>query len=191
MNVPIDKLRDRWEHLAPRERTLIMAMGGTAVICVALFIAFLIRDGLSSIEARNDERRDALVALKNYRVAEAELSAAAAPAVQVPREALELESYLQRIANQTGVRIPGYSSQRPESQGPFRRVSTRIELEAVSMYDLVEFLERVETDSELVMIWRMNVKQNFRDNELLDVDMIVSTFERPDAETDEDDRDGA
>jgi type II secretory pathway component PulM len=181
MQLPIDKLRDRWEHLAPRERTLIMALAGTAVVCVALFIAFLIRDGLSSIEARNDERRDALKALAQYRMSEAERSASTAPTVEIPREALELETYLQRIANETGIRIPGYSTQRPEMVGPFRRVSTKIVLESVSMYDLVEFLERVETDSELVVIWRMNIKQNFRDNEVLDVDMIVSTFERPGA----------
>lgn len=183
----VDRLRDRWEHLAPRERTLIMALGATAVVCVALLFAFLIRDGLSSIEARNDERREAISALQQYRAAEARLSASSRPAVEIPEEALELETYLQRIANQTGVRIPGYSSQRPETEGPYRRVSTRIELEAVSMYDLVEFLERVETESELVVIWRMNIKQNFRDNEALDVDMIVSTFERAGPSDDEGD----
>ena len=191
MAASLDRLRDRWEHLAPRERTLIMALGATAAVCVALFVAFLIRDGLSSIEDRNDERRDALTALGQYRVAEAKLAASSAPDVQIPDEAIELETYLQRIANQTGVRIPGYSSQRPETSGAVRRVSTKIELESVSMYDLVEFLEMVETESDVVVIWRMNVKQNFRDNEVLDVDMTVSTFERPGVSDGNGDEDGA
>ncbi len=155
-----------------------MALAGTAAVCVVLFVAFMIRDGLSSIKQHNEERREALDMIETYRIAEAEHAASAMPDVEVPDEALDLDVYLQRLADQTNVDIPGFSSQRPETEGAFRRISTSIELDGVSIYDLVEFLERVETEEELVVIWEMDISQNFRDNEMLDVEMTVSTFER-------------
>jgi type II secretory pathway component PulM len=173
-----EQLRDRWERLAPRERRLVALLGVTFVVFVLAWVSFIIQSGLGGISSRNDQAREALSALQDYRAAEAARAAGGGPDVVIPDEAIELESYLEGIANQTGVSIPSYGSQRPEEVGDYTEVSTKIEIEGISIYELKDFLQQIETKSKLVVIKSLHVEQSFRDEEKLDVDMVVATYER-------------
>ena len=53
----IDALRDRYERLSQRERTLVGAFGASFVVFVTLIVAFFISDGLSSLEDLNAAMR--------------------------------------------------------------------------------------------------------------------------------------
>jgi len=66
-NDRIQTLRDKWERLSQRERTMVGAMGVTFVIMVTLIVGFLITDGLSSMEERNSDMRQALRDLDTQR----------------------------------------------------------------------------------------------------------------------------
>ena len=66
-NDRMQALRDKWERLSQRERTMVGAMGVTFVIMVTLIVGFLITDGLSSMEERNADMRQALRDLDTQR----------------------------------------------------------------------------------------------------------------------------
>jgi hypothetical protein len=172
----LDKLRDRWEHMTARERTLVGALGATFVILVLSWVAFTIRDGLTAIDAKNKETRKALAALAEYRVAKARGDDA--PEVVIGDEAVRLESYLSSIASGVGINIPGYNPRSPVTRNGYTEISTRIEIRGLTIYELKDFLERIESRSRVVVISQMQVKRHFREKDKVDVDLIVTTWEK-------------
>ena len=66
-NDRMQALRDKWERLSQRERTMVGAMGVTFVLMMTLIVGFLITDGLSSMEERNADMRQALRDLDTQR----------------------------------------------------------------------------------------------------------------------------
>src|SRR4051812_19200993 len=63
----MDRLRDRFERLSQRERTMVSALGVTFCIMITLIVGFLITDGLSSLEERNSAMRQALKDIETHR----------------------------------------------------------------------------------------------------------------------------
>lgn len=173
----MERLRDRWEGLAPREQRLVAALGITFVVVIFTLLWRGIGGGLTGLEQRNDEIREALSALDAYRVGQAEQTGDERK-VEIPDEPVRLQSYLEGIATEIGITIPGFNPQTPVTRDGFMESSTRIEVRGMTIGELTDFLERVETRSEHVVIKSLDIKRNFRDQEQLDADMIVTTFSK-------------
>ncbi|HET6611062.1 MAG TPA: type II secretion system protein GspM [Kofleriaceae bacterium] len=173
----IERLRERWERLAPRERRLMMILGITFVACLVLGLSFLVRDGLADIERKNATARDAIKAMAHYRTAQAETKATAKK-VAIPDEAVVLETYLKDIAQGFEIEIPGYARQPERKHGAFRELAVKIEIEGVNLSQLGAFLEAIETRNPVVVVTELSIDHNFRDDELLDADIVVATYEK-------------
>jgi|GEM_PF-4429129 len=169
-------LRDRWDHMAPRERNLVVLLGATAVFCVFALIANTISSGLSAIEARNDEKR---MALENLMILKQQKTQQRGPKVTIGATAPSLSTYLEGIAGEVGVQIPNYQPQPSQPRGVYEEISGRIELREVTIYQLAEFLEKVETKNRTVVVTTLNVEKSRRDpDKLRKATMIVSTFRK-------------
>ena len=55
-----DRARDFWDRISPRERALVVLLSIGLPLAAAVWLAFSIHDGLSSMDARNQQMRDAL-----------------------------------------------------------------------------------------------------------------------------------
>jgi Tfp pilus assembly protein PilO len=172
----LDQLRDRWEHLGPRERRMVAILGGTLVVCLLAWTWLTIRGGLADIERANELRREALAALQKHRIAEAER--AGEVKVEIPAEAVRLEKYLEDVAKEVGLNIPEFKRRNPLEKGKFTELSTQIEMNGVTIQELKDFLEKVETRSQVVVVSELEIKRSFREQDKLDVDMIVSTYQK-------------
>ena len=173
----MDSLRERWERITPREQKLVILLGLTAVGIALALVGFAISDGLSAREAKNKRTRHALSLLREVRAAGAERSVDT-PQVKIPDQPTELESYLEEIGKEIGVPIPGYAPRPKATKGKFTEVSTRIEVRGITVLELKDLLEQIETKSKVVVVTNLHVKRHFRDTDKLDVDMVVSTFYR-------------
>lgn len=173
----MDSLRERWERITPREQKLVILLGLTAVGIALALVGFAISDGLSAREAKNKRTRHALSLLREVRAAGADRSVDT-PQVKIPDQPTELESYLEEIGKEVGVPIPGYSPRPKATKGKFTEVSTRIEVRGITILELKDLLEQIETKSKVVVVTNLHVKRHFRDMDKLDVDMVVSTFYR-------------
>lgn len=181
----MDQLRDRWENLSPRERRLVVALGITFVAVILIWIGLRIGDGLQAIEHKNTEIRKALTALQTYRASGARDTSA--PEVALPDEPVKLETYLSKIADEVGVKIPAFNPRTPVTRDDYTETSTRIEIRDVSIYELKDFLEKVESRSQLVVIKSLDIRRHFRDKEKLELSMVVATYAKPQAEEGSDD----
>jgi len=138
--VAFEGLRDRWEHLAPRERTLLGVLGIAAVVCVFAVVGMTIKQGLDEIEARNQEIRDALVALETIRARKMEVDEG--PKVNIPAKAISLCTYLDKIKEEVGVTIPNCKTQTAVPRGSYQETSVDIYLRDVNVYELADFLQK-------------------------------------------------
>ncbi len=182
----VDKLRDKWERISPREQLLVGLLGSSAVVIVLLWVAFTIRDGINGIELKNQRTRDALGALDRWRD-DADSRRPTGPKVVIGKEAVDLTAYLDKIAEEVGLTIPGYTRRPPATKGKYTELSTRIAIRGVTVGELKDFLERVEGNNKLVVILDLQVKHNFRSRggEKLDLDMVVATYKQTEAKPDD------
>ena len=162
-----DQLREKWERITPRERMMVSVLGATFVGVVLAWLGFMISDGLDAIEKRNGASRVALKSLD-----------AAGPTQVFPNQPEKLETYLDKIAKEVGIELPGTSPRTPVERGEFKESSTRLEINGITIYELKDFLELIESRNRLVVITSLHVKQHFKDKEQLNVDMIVTTYSK-------------
>ncbi len=152
-----------------------MVLAAVFVVGCLSWVAVAISSGLRAIDDTNVELRQALEAMDVYRKAG---GPQAGPDVEIPKEALKLDSYLEQAANSVGIEIPEFNPRTPVERGAYVETSTRIELRELTILQLKDFLERIESDRRVV-VSNLNIKRDFRDKEKLDVDMVVSTFSKP------------
>lgn len=174
-------LRDRWEHMTPRERTLMALLGVALVVTVFGVIGMTITDGLGDIADKNEARRDALQSLAVYRQQKAE-GQGDTPKVKIPREPVDLPAYLEDIAKEVGVEIPSYSPQPQGQRGSYDEIAVNIDLRELTVYELADFLEKVETRNRAVVITQLHVERSFRDEDKLrKASMTVATYAKKQA----------
>lgn len=173
---PIDSLRDRWELMPPRERRLVSVLVITIVVGVAFYVAFGIRDGLTALESKNQQKREALRALALYRAGSA---AATQNVVEIPDSATKLDRYIDGIIQQLGIESPRYPQPKDAKKGKYVERSFKVKLDKLSITQLKDLLERIETRSKVVIVKELHIKVNFREKEKLDVDMVVATYFKP------------
>ena len=173
----VERAKDWWEGKAPRERGLLAVLGGTAVICLLAWVAFTIRGGLGAIEKRNEDTREALAAIDRHRLTMAS-QATQKPAVKIPDAALSLDTYLNGIITGVGLAEPTYPGPKETQKGAYTEVSLKVSLKELSIEQLKDLLEKIETTNSLVATTEVKVKRpNFGDpNKNLEVDFTVVTF---------------
>lgn len=175
MAARMEGIRERWERITPRERGLVLLLGVTVVGLLLSWVGYTIRDGLAAIEKKNDRARSALSALAQYRLSDAEAKDSA-PQVKIGTEPVELEEYLEKISTDVGIKIPGYSSRPDVAKGGYMEKSTQIEVRGLTILELKDLLEKIESQSKVVVITELQIKRHFREQEKLDVELVVATY---------------
>jgi len=189
-----ESLRDRFERLSQRERTLVAAFVVTFFVMLTLIVGFLIVDGLASLEQNNADMRQALSDIDTKR--DAYLKAKAKLAQVESRLApgqMQLGSYLEAAAKEAGVEIPESKENRPTTAGSFLERSTDLHLTKVKVEALSNFLRRIETGAQLVVVTQLTIRTRDDKHQELDVDLTVSSWEKAVEKKDKDgnkDKDG-
>jgi hypothetical protein len=176
-----DSARDFWDRISPRERYLVIIAVIAVPLTIALWLGFAIRDGLVSMEKRNDDTRKALQIVADLHAR----GPATAPTdeIKIPAEPLLLETYLNDAATTAGITIKNITPRSP--QPPKNGILTTtvfFSLDGLEIDKVKAFLQEVETKSKVVAITRLKVTRNFKDKKKVDVKSIeVSTYSRPNA----------
>ncbi|ACY15150.1 type II secretion system protein GspM [Haliangium ochraceum] len=191
MATSMERLRDRWEQISPREQRMILVLGITFVVVVLALLGRGISGGLGAIEERNEQVRTALRSLGDYR--EHLAKGGGTPGeINLPDEPVKLQSYLEGVATEVGITIPGFKPQTGSARDGVATAATRIEVNGLSLSQLTAFLERVESKSPYVMVEQLDIKRDFRNKEQLSASMLVVAYanQKKDAAAEEGDGEG-
>jgi type II secretory pathway component PulM len=180
LNDRLQALRDKWERLSQRERTMVGALGVTFVVLVTLVVGFLITDGLETLEEHNAEMRQALRDLDTQRDSYLKLKAKSQQIeVRLGSTPPQLGGYLEQAAKESGVEIGEQDDIQPIAAGKsFVEKSVHVRLHPVTLEQLVKFLKAIENGRNLVVVTQLHANTRDDKHEQLDVEMTVSTYVR-------------
>ena len=176
----MDAVREWFERLSQRERTLVGLLGVVTVVLIAVIGGFVISQGLTSMEEENDAIRQALHDISehggSYLQAKAKLSQLES---RFGAQPLQLGGYLEQAAKEAGLEIAESNERAPVSiGGRYSEHSTELRIQKVRIEALAEFLKKVESGPNLVVITSLNVRTRDDRHEELEVEIEVSSYER-------------
>lgn len=92
-----------------------------------------------------------------------------------------LFSFLEKMAAETAIkdRIAYMKPSEQTEKGQYRESLVEMKLQAVSLQQLVDFLEKIESPDNLVTIRRLSIQENKKEEAALDATMQVFTVKKP------------
>jgi len=180
LNDRLQALRDKWERLSQRERAMVGALGVTFVLMVTLIVGFLISDGLSTLEERNADMRQALRDLDTQRDSYLRMKAKAAQFdVRMGQTPVQLPSYAESASKEAGVEILESNDVPPVSVNKnFVERALTLHLRPVTIDQLTKFMHALETGRSLVVVTSLQARVRDDKHQQLEVEMTISTYDR-------------
>jgi hypothetical protein len=172
----VDSLRDKWESISPRERRLVVLLGVSAIVVAVLYIALAIKDRLDALEVKNTSARSALHKLTAYRATARTITVAGDPSAGITAEAVKLDTYIYNAGKTAKVVVPGVNPRTPIAKGKYTVYSASVDIRDLSLVQVKDFLQALETDSRVVVTTSLRLTRNFRDQEKMDLSAEISTY---------------
>jgi len=178
-----DKFRDFWKKLGKRDR-LVLSAGGALVITILVIQFALVpfiaaRQKLTKSIRTNEKILKEMIALESdYRVFRKDMETVQGGlARRAPT--FTLFSFLEKKAGDTGIRsnIKNMQASRALISGPYVESDVEVTLEKITLKQLVNFLQAIESSEDLVRVKRLAIKKSTDNVQYLTVVLQVATYE--------------
>jgi type II secretory pathway component PulM len=182
MSAITDKASDFWARISPRERRLVVLAAIAVPLTIAIWLGLAIHDGLDAMAARNVKTRKALDALADLRARGQTHEQADDVTSTMGTEPLSLDTYLTNAAKKAKFELKSTITPRqPVSRNGFVTNTSTLTLDNLTIEQLRDFLQDIETGSKVVAVTHIDMRRDFREKDKLDVNLEVSTYskERP------------
>lgn len=179
MSALTDKASEFWARISPRERRLVVIAAIAVPLIIALWLGLAIRDGLDAMAGRNNKTRKALDALADLRARGQTHAQVDDVVATMGTEPLSLDTYLTNAAKKAKFELKSTITPRqPVSRNGFVTNTSTLTVDKLSIEQLRDFLQDIETGSKVVAITHLDMRRDFRDKELIDVNLEVSTYSK-------------
>ena len=170
-----DRARDFWDRISPRERKLVVFLGLGIPMALAIWLGLSIRDGLITMEERNNTTRDALEIIADVRSKGPQQASADMP--KIPSEPVALETYVSKAAEKFTLKFKGPIDSRPKvTRNGFVTTTVSCALDDITTDQLKAFLQELEMGNKVVAVTHLDVRRDFRDKKKIDATFEVSTY---------------
>jgi hypothetical protein len=180
-----DAARHAYDGLNPRERVLVALLGGVFAAILVLLPLYLVMDGVSSMEAENQEIARVLDDLDGAR---ADLERARLERQQAleryDHKAPQLGSFLETAAQREDLQLREVTDQPPLAIGEFSRRQVRASLSNVSLRPVIKMLAAIERSDYPVSTQRIQVDHT-RDGDTYNFQIGVNAYDRQQADDEE------
>ncbi|MCA9666749.1 MAG: type II secretion system protein M [Myxococcales bacterium] len=176
----LDDIKAWYERMSERERRMVGGLSAAIVLLVIFFVGYLVSSGLDEISESNAQLRKALRQLERnkgrylkhrQRMAALDVRMAHAP--------LELNTYVEKKARAVGVTIAESGELTPVPGDRFTRRGLEIKVNKISIGQLSALLKSIEDEqAHIVQVTRLSVYTRWNRNQELDVELVVSTYDR-------------
>lgn len=169
--------------LAKREKYFVTAAG--CAILIFLFFQFLISPFFEKRERLQKGIKAKEVALEEIIRLSAEYDAYKRDAQGIKQllarrnKGSTLFAFLDRAAGEAGVKekIDYMNPSTSKGTGPFKESMVEMKLEGITLNQLTEYLNLIESPEELISIKRISIRQNSKEAGYLDAILQAVTFE--------------
>ena len=181
----IDDIKSSLSRLSPREWLALGALGLTLVLGSATVVGYVILSGLEELAERNDSMRKAIKDLQlNGSKYVTQRQRLAALEVRMARVPLKLNSFVEKVAKDVGVEISETGQVNPVESDMFVQRGLEVKLRKIGLKQLAQLIKQLESSPHIVQITRLSVSARWGEHKDLDVEMVVSTYEKRKREPD-------
>jgi len=179
MSAITDRASDFWARISPRERRLVVLAAIAVPLTIAIWLGLAIHDGLDAMGARNAKTRKALDALADLRARGQTHEQVDDVVATMGTEPLSLDTYLSNAAKKAKFELKSTITPRqPVSRNGFVTNTSTLSIEKMSIEELRDFLQDIETASKTVAITHLDMRRDFRDKDKIDINLEVSTYSK-------------
>jgi len=179
MSAITDRARDFWDRISPRERRLVLVAGIAAPIVLAIWLGLAIHDGLDAMEQRNEHTRKALAALADLRARGQTHAQVDDVVATMGTQPLSLETYLNTAAKEAHFDLKSTITPHQEQRkNGFVTNSSSLTLDKLTISELRDFLQRIESNSKYVAVTRLELRRDFHDKDKVNATLEVSTYSK-------------
>ncbi|HEY4179801.1 MAG TPA: hypothetical protein VGM90_23325 [Kofleriaceae bacterium] len=178
MSTVSDRARNFWDRISPRERRMVVVLGACTPLILAIWLGLNIHDGLVAKEANNDQMRKAIVVLADLKVRGVDSTPGDDVVATMGTEPLRLNTYLDDAAKKAGFTLKGTQTRTPVTRNGFVTTSVGITVSDLTIDELGKFLQEIETASKVVLVTRIDLRRDFKDQEKIDATLEVTTYSR-------------
>jgi Type II secretion system (T2SS), protein M len=166
--------RDFWDRISPRERKLVVFLAAVVPLALAIWLGLSIRDGLISMDDRNERTRDALTRVAKMKAAGGPVED---PGVKIPDNAVPLETYVTKAVEKAGLKFKGPIDSRPKiTKNGFVTTTVSCAVDDVSTDQLKTFLQEIESGEKVVVVTHVDIKRDWKDKKKIDATFEISTY---------------
>lgn len=174
----IDDLRGSFSRLSTRERLMIGGLALSLVVGLVVVVGYIILSGLEEIEENNAAMRVAIRELERNRDCYmVQRRRTAQLEVRMSRP-IELNRFVETAASAVGVSITESGEIKPVTIGRYTQRGVEVKLRKVTIDQLAKLMRELEGSPSIVQITRLNVNTRWNQHKDLDVELVISTFER-------------
>ncbi len=174
-----EDLKNSLDRLSPRERIMVGGAIGAFVLIMMLLVGYFILSRLDELEMNNQAMREAIIRLEKNKdcYIEARQRIARLEA-RMSHGSLELNRLIETAASAVGISISESDEITPVTLDKFTQRGVEIKLRKVNIAQLASLMKELEANPQIVQITRLSVNTRWSQHNELDIEMIVSTYER-------------
>jgi hypothetical protein len=175
------RLQEQWIGMTSRERVLLVIMFGVMGTGVSLITLYLLMQNLWRLEDENQQRRQVISELLERR---ADFAAESAERERIEDRLngneVRLSSFIESRVNEAGISRPSeYTDRQTQRDNGITVMETTAEFDRMSLGDIDELMNSIESSDDLVFIQGLTVAPARRSTEgELTVELNLVTFKR-------------
>jgi len=174
-------IQDSFQRLSPSEKLLFGVAGFAAFAIILVAIVYLYATKVDSLQVENEELREAIRSISKHKKKYLEYNAEK----QVVEKSfsygsLSLDDYVAKAGTYADIKITESNATKKKEEDGYVVSGVSIKLRKVEISKLVKFINKLESSKkQLVQITSVSINTRWNRHQELDVDMVVSTYDKP------------
>ena len=181
MNELLDRLRNAWDNLSPREQVLVSAAGVSVVVAI---IAFAVVMPFVSLANRTTERvysaEQQILAMSRLQREYSEINgrlSGVEQRIKNQRGRQNIRTVLESLAQNSLVKIASMEERQAQKNDHYVETKVEVTLKNVSLSQTIKYLHNIEASPQQLSVKSLRIRGHGGESQLLDVTFAVSSFE--------------
>jgi type II secretory pathway component PulM len=179
----LEKMRNAWNNLSPREQILLAVLGGGLVVSIFVFGLIMPFTQMSdSAEERvaNAQRQIQVMQrlTREHSEIEGRLSGVE-KRIQTQRGRQNIKTLLENLAQKSSVRIASMEERQAGKNDHYVETKVEVTLKGVSLSQTIKYLHNIEDSNQQLSVKGLRIKsrKSGAEGQLLDITFSVSSFQ--------------
>lgn len=183
MSELMEKIRDAWNNLSPREQILLGTLvSGLTVVVIFMGLIVPIVDMSERTEQRIDAVQRQIQVMQHLAREHNEIQSRLAGVeqrIQVQRGRQNIKTLLESLAQKSSVRIASMEERQAGKNDHYVETKVEVTLKGVSLNQTIRYLHNIEDSDQQLSVKGLRIKsrKSRTEGQLLDITFSVSSFE--------------